>query len=72
MIDKLQNYYGIAIRSNVGDLNGMRKAIMQVSSIVRQVNGVIFTPTVQLDPRAAVVSSETETVLNILLACLML
>ena len=27
MIDKLQNYYGIAIRSNVGDLNGMRKAI---------------------------------------------
>ena len=27
MIDKLQNYYGIAIRSNVGDLNGMRKTI---------------------------------------------
>ena len=45
---------------------------MQVSSIVPQVNGVIFTPTVQLDPRAGVVSSETETVLNILLACLML
>ena len=27
MIDKLQNYYGIAIHSNVGDLNGMKKAI---------------------------------------------
>ena len=26
-IDKLQNYYGIAIRSNVGDLAGMKKAI---------------------------------------------
>ena len=27
MIDKLQNYYGIAIRSNVGDLSEMKKAI---------------------------------------------
>ena len=27
MIDRLQNYYGIAIRSNVGDLNGMKKTI---------------------------------------------
>ena len=27
MIDKLQNYYGIAIRSNVNDLNGMKKSI---------------------------------------------
>lgn len=27
MIDKLQNYYGIAIWSNVGDLNGTKKAI---------------------------------------------
>ena len=27
MINKLQNYYGIAIRSNVGDLKGMKKAI---------------------------------------------
>ena len=45
---------------------------MQVSSIVPQVNGVIFTPTVQLDPQAGVVSSETETVFNILLAFLML
>ena len=27
MIDKLQNYYGIAIRSNSGDLAGMKKAI---------------------------------------------
>ena len=27
MIDRLQNYYGIAIRSNVGDLDGMKKAI---------------------------------------------
>ena len=26
-IDKLQNYYGIAIRSNVGDLAGMKKTI---------------------------------------------
>ena len=26
-IDKLQNYYGIAIRSNVGNLAGMKKAI---------------------------------------------
>ena len=26
-IDKLQNYYGIAIRSNVGNLSGMKKAI---------------------------------------------
>ena len=27
MIDRLQKYYGIAIRSNVGDLDGMKKAI---------------------------------------------
>ena len=27
MIDKMQNYYGIAIRSNVGDLRGMKKAV---------------------------------------------
>ena len=27
MIDRLQDYYGIAICSNVGDLNGMKKAI---------------------------------------------
>ena len=27
LIDKLQNYYGIAIRSNSGDLSGMRSAI---------------------------------------------
>lgn len=27
MVDKLQNYYGIAIRSNVGDLKGMKKSI---------------------------------------------
>ena len=26
-INKLQNYYGIAIRSNVGNLSGMKKAI---------------------------------------------
>ncbi|XP_028414795.1 uncharacterized protein LOC114537882 [Dendronephthya gigantea] len=28
MIDKLQNYYGIAIRSNPGDLEAMKKAIL--------------------------------------------
>ena len=28
MIDKLQNYYGIAIRSNVDNLEGMKKAII--------------------------------------------
>ena len=27
MIDRLQNYYGIAIRRNVGDLDKMKKAI---------------------------------------------
>ncbi|XP_068672674.1 uncharacterized protein [Montipora foliosa] len=27
IIDKLQNYYGIAIRSNIGDLSGMKKAV---------------------------------------------
>ena len=27
MIDRLQNYYGIAIRSNIGELDGMKKAI---------------------------------------------
>ena len=27
MINRLQNYYGIAIRSNVGNLSGMKKAI---------------------------------------------
>lgn len=27
LIDKLQNYYGIAIRSNCGDLKGMKSAI---------------------------------------------
>ena len=28
MIDRLQNYYGIAVRQNVGDLAGMKKAIL--------------------------------------------
>ena len=28
MIDKLQNYYGIALRSNVGNLENMKKAIL--------------------------------------------
>ena len=27
LVDRLQNYYGMAIRSNVGDLNKMKKAI---------------------------------------------
>ena len=27
VIDKLQNYYGMAIRSNVGDLHGMMIAV---------------------------------------------
>jgi hypothetical protein len=27
VIDKLQNYYGIAIRSNSKDIDGMKKAI---------------------------------------------
>ena len=27
-IDKLQNYYGLAVRSNPGDLDGMKKAIL--------------------------------------------
>ena len=27
MVDRLQNYYGIAVRSNIGNLNGMKKAI---------------------------------------------
>ena len=27
VIDKLQNYYGMAIRSNVGDLRGMMMAV---------------------------------------------
>ena len=27
MIGKMQNYYGIAIRSNVGNLEGMKKAV---------------------------------------------
>ena len=26
LIDRLQNYYGIAIRQNLGDLVGMKKA----------------------------------------------
>ena len=28
MIDKLQNYYGIAIRSNPGDLAAMKNAVL--------------------------------------------
>ena len=30
LIDRLQNYYGIAIRSNVGDLEKMKKAVTAV------------------------------------------
>ena len=30
MIDKMQNYYGIAIRSNVGNIDEMKKAILAV------------------------------------------
>ena len=30
MIDKIQNYYGIAIRSNVGNLEAMREAVLAV------------------------------------------
>ena len=28
LIDKMQNYYGIAIRTNVGDLQGMKKGVL--------------------------------------------
>jgi len=28
MIDRLQNYYGVAVRSNKGDLEGMKSAIL--------------------------------------------
>lgn len=28
IIDKLQNYYGIAIRSNVGNLEGIKQAVL--------------------------------------------
>ena len=30
MIDKMQNYYGIAIRSNIGNIDKMKKAILAV------------------------------------------
>ena len=30
MVDKIQNYYGIAIRSNVGNLEAMKKAVLAV------------------------------------------
>ena len=30
MIDKLQNYFGIAIRSNFGNFEGMKKAVLIV------------------------------------------
>ncbi|GFV84638.1 uncharacterized protein TNCV_2482521 [Trichonephila clavipes] len=33
-IDKLQNYYGIAIRDNVNNLQGMQRAIIAAFSIV--------------------------------------
>ena len=36
LVDKLQNYYGIAIRANAGDLNKMKRAIMQAFFIVLQ------------------------------------
>lgn len=46
---------------------------MQVSSIVPQVEGVIFTPTAQPEPLAGVaIIIETETVSNTVLGCLML
>ena len=34
MIDRLQNYYGIAIRSNIGDLEGMKRQSLLLCSIV--------------------------------------
>lgn len=49
-----------------------KRQYMKVFSTALQVKGVIFTPTARLDPRAGVVISETETVSNMVLACLML
>ena len=46
-IDKLQNYYGIAIRFNVGNLSGMKKAIQLALCIVLQVRHASCMTTVQ-------------------------
>jgi len=49
MIDKLQNYYGIATWSNVGHLNGTKKAIHTsfFHCVLRQ--KLDLCPTVPLD-----------------------
>ena len=36
MIDRLQNYYGVAVRSNVGNLEGMKSAILAGFFIVHR------------------------------------
>ena len=33
MVDKMQNYYGIAIRANVGNLETMKKAVIASSAL---------------------------------------
>jgi hypothetical protein len=44
MIDKLQNYYGIAIRSNIGSLQGMKKLFMLVCfTVLHQRKGIYMT-----------------------------
>jgi len=47
LIDRFQNYHGIAIRSNVGDIENMKKAIyavlLHVSS--KRITGMINVPT---------------------------
>ena len=48
IIDRLQNYYGMAIRSNVGDLDMMKKAIFAVLSHVCSSEKIITMCTVHL------------------------
>ena len=47
MIDKLQNYYGIAIRTNCKDIDSMKKAIYAAFSIVLPQKRIIIIPIAQ-------------------------
>ena len=60
LIDKLQNYYGIAIRANVGNLAGIRKAIHASLMHCASSNPAHYTTTPPLEAQVGANTSKTE------------
>lgn len=72
IIDRLQTYFSIAIRSSDRDFNKKKKAINAsfFNFELPQVKGIISILTAPLDDQ--LVSNMTQTVLSMVLACLIM